>query len=187
MTREALCAGFAVVGPSRLYARTYIRFVRTLPLLCQPFSSTKQGQGTHFDEQNGGHSGILREEKEEGQEEGLQCQLGGHCCGDEQYARVSSFGTSLVLNFWLITHWPGRKNEAEKRATRRTMGNCIESLATFSPLVIFLGLFNGMSSSVPSFSHFFIYLLRHFPRQILHEIVLEFSTPETHCWLTWLR
>ena len=56
----------------------------------------------------------------------------------------------------------------------------------FPPLVTFLGFRNGMSSSVPSFSHLFIYLLRHFPRQILRENVLEFSTPETHCWLTLL-
>ena len=89
-------------------AFTHARNVRTPALehaafatsLCQPafsLESTKQGQGTKLTSKYGGHSGILREEKEEGQEEGLQCELGGHCCGDEQHARVSSFGASLVL------------------------------------------------------------------------------------------
>ena len=98
---------------------------------------------------DGGHGSIFRQEEEEGQEEGLQRQPGGHRGGHQQHARVSG----LALLGWpttfcarsVLTHnlfrlgWRGRvvssrgRNDVETE--RSALGSGYVYAKAFLPFV----------------------------------------------------
>ena len=70
-----------------------------LDLLRLIFSFSPRPRNPESENKDGGHGSIFRQEEEEGQEEGLQRQPGGHRGGHQQHARVSGLACFFVLGF----------------------------------------------------------------------------------------